>query len=129
MARWEVRPWETFILLHRMDDLRWRIEQGRSIDDGEASIMEMIVAAQPEADRLPMVDALAAWRKERDREHAFDWCRATWPTLADAQAYAAHLTANADPEWAGEMEEARLFAAFVEALPAAWAHGREGGEV
>ena len=107
-----------------MDDLRWRIEQGRPIDDGEASIMELVVAAQPEADRLPMVEVLAAWRVARDREHAFDWSRATWPTLADAQAYAAYLTAEANPEWAAEVEEARLFAAFVEALPAAWARGR-----
>jgi hypothetical protein len=110
-----------------MDDLRWRIEQGRPIDDGEASIMELVVAAQPEADRLPMVDVLAAWRRARDHEHAFDWCRATWPTLADAQAHAAYLTTKADtnPE---RGEEARLFAAFVEALPAAWARGRDGGE-
>ena len=85
--------------------------------------MEMIVAAQPEADRLPMVDALAVWKVRRDRVFPFDWCRATWPTLADTHAYAAYLTAKADtnPERA---EEARLFAAFVEALPAAWARGR-----
>jgi len=120
-----VRPGETFVL--HLGSLRKRAEQGRLYTD-EDSCLDLVIGAQPEADRLPMVDVLAAWKVERDRTFPFDWCRATWPTLADAQAYAAYLTAKADtnPE---RGEEARLFAAFVEALPAAWAHGREGGEV
>lgn len=123
-----MKPWETFILNHRMDDLRQRAEQGRFLDAREASTVEMVVAAQPEADRLPMVEALATWKVARDRAYPFDWCRATWPTLADAQAYAAYLNAKADtnPE---QSKESRLFSAFVEALPAAWAHGRDGGDV
>lgn len=119
-----MKPWETFILTCRMDDLRQRAEQGRFLDSREASTVEMVVAAQPEADRLPMVDALAAWKAERDRAYPFDWCRATWPTLADAQAYAAYLSAKADTN-PDRAEEARLFAVFVEALPAAWAQGRD----
>ena len=119
-----MKPWETFILTCRMDDLRQRAEQGRFLDSREASTVEMVVAAQPEADRLPMVDALAAWKAERDRTYPFDWCRATWPTLAEAQAYAGYLTAKADTD-PDRAEEARLFAVFVEALPAAWAHGRD----
>ena len=112
-------PPDTFLL--DVYGLRHRAEQGRLHDD--AGYVDSVVLAQPEVDRLPMVDALAVWRKERDREHAFDGCRATWPTLVDAQAYAAYLTAKADtnPE---RGEEARLFAAFVEALPAVWARGR-----
>ena len=120
-----MRPFDTLLL--DVYGLRHRVEQGRFEDD--TPCLDAAVLAQPEADRLPMVEVLAAWRVARDREHAFDWCRATWPTLADAQAYAAHLTAEADPAWAEEVEEARLFAAFVEALPAAWARGRDGGEV
>ena len=114
-----MRPSDTFLLeVHR---LRYRVEQGRLEDD--TPCLDAAVLAQPEADRLPMVGALAAWKVERDRAYPFDWCRATWPTLADAQAYAAYLAAKADtnPERA---EEARLFAAFVEALPAAWAQDR-----
>ena len=119
-----MRPWETFILNYRMDDLRQRAEQGRFLDAREASTVEMVVAAQPEADRLPMVEALAVWKAERDRAYPFDWMSATWPTLADAQAYAADLTAKADTN-PDRAEEARLFAAFVEALPTAWAQGRD----
>lgn len=116
-------PWEIFILPHRMRDIRHRAEQGCFLDARESSTVEMVVAAQPEADRLPMVDALAAWKVCRDRAFPFDWCRATWPTLADAQAYAAYLTTKSDTNLE-RVEEARLFAAFVEALPAAWARGR-----
>ena len=116
---------DTFVL--ELVGLRNRAAQGRLYSDPEAPDLDVILAAQPEADRLPMVDALAVWRAERDRAYPFDWCRATWaawPTLADAQAYAAYLSAKADtnPE---RGEEARLFAAFVEALPAAWAQGRD----
>lgn len=114
-----MKPFDTLLL--DVYGLRHRVEQGRFEDD--TPCLDAAVLAQPEADRLPMVGALAAWKVERDRAYPFDWCRATWPTLADAQAYAAHLTAEADmnPE---RGEEARLFAAFVEALPAAWAQGR-----
>jgi len=114
-----VSPFDTFLL--DIYGLRHRAEQGRLYDD--APCLDVAVLSQPEADRLPMVDVLAAWKVCRDRVFPFDWCRATWPTLADAQAYAAYLTAkaNTNPERA---EEARLFAAFVEALPVAWAHGR-----
>ena len=113
---------DTFVL--ELVGLRNRAAQGRLYSDPEAPDLDVILAAQPEADRLPMVDALAVWRAERDRAYPFDWCRATWPTLADAEAHAAYLTTKADtnPE---RGEEARLFAAFVEALPAAWAHGRD----
>ena len=113
-------PFDTFLL--DVYGLRHRAEQGRLHDDGEW-VLDSAVTAQPEADRLPMVDALAAWKVCRDRVFPFDWSRAMWPTLADAQAYAAYLTAKADTNPA-RAEEARLFAAFVEALPAAWAQGR-----
>ncbi len=117
-------PSDTFLL--DVYGLRHRAEQGRLHSDGEW-VLDSAVTAQPEADRLPMVDVLAAWKAARDRTFPFDWCRTTWPTLADAQAYAAYLAAKADtnPE---RGEEARLFAAFAEALPAAWARGRDGGE-
>ena len=120
-----MRSSDTFVL--ELAGLRNRAADGRLYSDDDAPDLDLIVAAQPDADRLPMVDALAAWKADRDRAYPFDWMRATWPTLADAQAYAAYLTAKADtnPE---RVEEARLFAAFVEALPAAWAHGRDGGE-
>ena len=110
---------DTFLL--EVYRLRRRVEQGRIEDD--TPCLDAAVLALPEADRLPMVDVLMTWRAKRDRAFLFDWCRATWPTLADAQAYAAYLAAKADtnPE---RGEEARLFAAFVEALPAAWARGR-----
>lgn len=122
-----MRSSDTFVL--ELAGLRIRAAQGRLYSDDEAPELDLVVGALPDADRLPMVEVLAAWKVERDRAYPFDWCRATWPTLADAQAYAAHLTAEADPEWAEQVEEARLFAAFVEALPAAWARGRDGGEV
>ena len=117
-------PFDTF--LFDVHSLRRHVEGGRLHDD--TPCLAVAVLALPEAHRLPAVDALMTWRTARDRVHLFDWCRATWPTLADAQAYAAYLSAKADtnPE---RGEEARLFAAFVEALPAAWARGRDGGDV
>ena len=113
-------PSDTFLL--QVYNLRRFVEQGRKDDD--TPCLAVAVLALPEADRSPTVDALMTWRAARDRTFLFDWCRATWPTLADAQAHAAYLTAKADtnPERA---DEARLFAAFVEALPAAWARGRD----
>ena len=117
---------DTFVL--ELVGLRNRAAQGRLYSDPEAPDLDVILAAQPEADRLTMVDALAAWKAERDRTYPFDWCRATWSTLADAQAYAAYLSAKADTD-PDRAEEARLFAVFVEALPAAWARGRDGGDV
>ena len=118
-----MKPSDTFVL--EVNGLRDRVKAGRFSADG---VLDRAIFAQPEADRLPMVDAVRVWQGHRNLAYLLDWCRATWPTLADAQAYAAYLTAKADtnPERA---EEARLFAAFVEALPAAWAHGRDGGEV
>jgi hypothetical protein len=79
-----VSPFDTFLL--DVYGLRHRAEQGCLHDD--AGDVDSVVLAQPEADRLPMVDALTTWKTARDRAYPFDWCRATWPTLADAQAYA-----------------------------------------
>ena len=119
-----MRPSDTFLL--EVYRLRYRVEQGRLEDD--TPCLDAAVLSLPEADRIPTVDALISWRAARDRVFLFDWCRATWPTLADAQAYAAYLTSKADtnPERAAE---ARLFAAFVEALPEAWDWACEDGEV
>ena len=104
----------TFVL--EFAGLRDRITGNRLYPCGS---LDPVIAAQPEADRLPTVDVLSAWKDYRRRAYPYDWTRATWPTLADAQTYAAYLAVKADmnPE---RTEEARLFAAFVEALPAAW---------
>ena len=118
-----MKPSDTFVL--EVNGLRDRVKAGRFSADG---VLDRAILAQPEVDRLPMVDVVRVWQGHRNLVYLLDWRRATWPTLADAQAYAAYLSAKADtnPERA---EDARLFAAFVEALPEAWDWACEDGEV
>jgi hypothetical protein len=110
-----VKRFDTFVL--EISSLHDRVKHGRLYPGGT---LDLAVAAQPEADRLPLVDALATWKDHRDRDCCNDWVRATWPTLLEAKTHAAYLAAEA-AKTPARSEEARLFAAFVEALPAAWA--------
>lgn len=110
-----MKRFDTFVL--EIHSLRDRVKHGRLYPSGT---IDLAVAAQPEADRLPLVEVLAAWKDHRDRDCRDDWMSAKWPTLLEAKTHAAYLAAEA-AKTPARSEEARLFAAFVGALPAAWA--------